>query len=176
MVVMSFLPMISSSTLELIIAGLIVITILNLILVIVTISMNNALRRKVRRRKSVHVSADLEAVYSQTIEAVNELRSEMKNFGNQIKIVQEKVHGKVDTPVIRRFNAFADTGSDLSYSVALLDGNKNGVVLTSIYARQDSHTYGKPVFKGASDYPLTDEEQAVIGESGNANHSDVHIG
>jgi uncharacterized protein YlxW (UPF0749 family) len=178
MIVMSFLPMISSSTLELIIAGVVLITILNLVLVIVAMSLHSSLRKKMKKWKSIHASADLESVYRQTLDAVNELRDEMKTFGNKITAVEEDMQNKVDTPIMRRFNAFAETGSDLSYSVAFLDGNKNGVVLTSIYSRQDSHTYGKPIFKGRSEYPLTDEEKIVIDDtsSGIKQHSAIHVG
>ncbi len=173
MIVMPLLPMISSRTLELIIAGLIVVTILNLILVFITFSLNSSLRKKVKKWRTIHASADLESVYKQTVDVVNEMKDEMNHFGNQITAVREEMQNKVDTPVMKRFNAFAEMGSDLSYSVAFLDGHKNGVVLTSIYSRQDSHTYGKPVFKGDSNYPLTDEEQAVISDNGSSKESSV---
>jgi hypothetical protein len=176
MIVISFLPMISSSALELVIAGIAVVTILNLVLVIVTLSSNNSLKRKMKRWKSIHATADLESVYTETVAAVKGLRIEMNSFGNQITTLRQEMGNKVEAPVMRRFNAFAETGSDLSYSVAFLDGNQNGVVLTSIYSRQDSHTYGKPVFKGTSDYPLTEEEQAVIHGSGKSTNSAVHTG
>ena len=44
-----------------------------------------------------------------------------------------------------RFNAFADTGSELSYAVALLNREGDGVVLSSIFSREDTRTFGKAV-------------------------------
>ena len=44
-----------------------------------------------------------------------------------------------------RYDAFADAESGLSYALALLNRQGNGVVLTSIYSRTDTRTYGKPV-------------------------------
>jgi Protein of unknown function (DUF4446) len=44
-----------------------------------------------------------------------------------------------------RYDAFADAESGLSYALALLNRQGNGVVLTSIYSRADTRTYGKPV-------------------------------
>ncbi|NLC68621.1 MAG: DUF4446 family protein [Clostridiaceae bacterium] len=61
-----------------------------------------------------------------------------------------------------RFNAFDETGSDLSYSLALLDSNNNGVVLTSLFLRDGSTTYGKPIVGGKSRYPLSAEEIKAI--------------
>ena len=46
---------------------------------------------------------------------------------------------------VHRFCAFADMGGDLSYAVALLDNQNNGVIFSSIFGRQDSCTYVKPI-------------------------------
>ena len=44
-----------------------------------------------------------------------------------------------------RYNAFADTGSELSYALALLNRDGDGVVLSSIFSREDTRTFGKAV-------------------------------
>jgi Protein of unknown function (DUF4446) len=44
-----------------------------------------------------------------------------------------------------RYDAFAGSGAELSYALALLNRQGDGVVLTSIYSREDTRTYGKPV-------------------------------
>ena len=61
-----------------------------------------------------------------------------------------------------RYNAFSDTGSNLSYSLAVLDENNNGVVLSSLYGREDNRSYAKPVENGKSTYQLSDEEKDVL--------------
>ena len=63
---------------------------------------------------------------------------------------------------ILRYNAFADVGSDLSYSIALLDNDDNGIVLSSLYGRESSTTYAKPIDAGHSGYILTGEEEEAI--------------
>ncbi len=61
-----------------------------------------------------------------------------------------------------RYNAFSDVGSDLSYALALLNRDGDGVVLSSIYSREDTRTYGKAVaaFKPAQD-PSEEELSAI---------------
>lgn len=61
-----------------------------------------------------------------------------------------------------RFNAFSDVGSDLSYALALLNRDGDGVVLSSIYSREETRTYGKAVtaFKPAQD-PSSEEVAAI---------------
>jgi len=44
-----------------------------------------------------------------------------------------------------RYDAFAGSGAGLSYALALLNRRGDGVVLTSIYSREDTRTFGKPV-------------------------------
>jgi hypothetical protein len=64
-----------------------------------------------------------------------------------------------------RYNAFSDVGSDLSYALALLNREGDGVVLSSIYSREDTRTYGKAVaaFKPAQD--PSEEELAAIAKA-----------
>jgi uncharacterized protein DUF4446 len=64
-----------------------------------------------------------------------------------------------------RYNAFSDVGSDLSYALALLNRDGDGVVLSSIYSREDTRTYGKAVagFKPAQD--PSEEELAAIAKA-----------
>ena len=61
-----------------------------------------------------------------------------------------------------RYNAFDNIGSDLSYSLALVDENKDGVVLTSIYGREENRCYAKPINAGKSTYTLSKEEEKVL--------------
>jgi len=61
-----------------------------------------------------------------------------------------------------RYNAFADMGSELSFSIALLDKYNNGFVLTSIYGREKSVSFAKPIKNGESNVPLSPEEMIAI--------------
>jgi hypothetical protein len=61
-----------------------------------------------------------------------------------------------------RFNAFYDTGSDQSFAIALVDGRGNGVVLSSLHARDVTRVYAKPLQKWESSYQLTEEEKQAI--------------
>ena len=63
---------------------------------------------------------------------------------------------------IVRYNAFDNVGSDLSYSIAFLDNEDNGIVLSSLFGRDSSTAYAKPINQGNSKYVLTDEEREAI--------------
>lgn len=61
-----------------------------------------------------------------------------------------------------RFDAFADTGGQLSWSMALLDDSGSGVVLSSIQGRNEARTYAKNVTGWASETQLSPEEENAI--------------
>lgn len=77
------------------------------------------------------------------------------------KTVQQLKHYPQYHSIVR-FNAFGNTGSDLSFAIALLDNNFDGFVITSIYGREESITYAKPIENGLSSYHLTKEEEKAI--------------
>ena len=61
-----------------------------------------------------------------------------------------------------RYDAFADMGGHLSWTVALLDDTGSGVVLTSIHGRQDTRSYAKPVEAWVSEQQLSPEEESAV--------------
>ena len=61
-----------------------------------------------------------------------------------------------------RYDAYGDTGGSLSWSMALLDDNGDGVVLTSINSRNDARSYAKQVKAFESDAKLSPEEDEAI--------------
>ena len=66
---------------------------------------------------------------------------------------------------IVRFSAFADTGGDLSYAMAMLDQHNDGVVVSSIFGRDGSRSYAKPIKNGKSEYKLSTEEESALKEA-----------
>lgn len=63
---------------------------------------------------------------------------------------------------IVRFNPFSEVGGDQSFSIAILDDNNDGLVITSLYNRQGNRVYGKPIKNGTSLYQLSGEEKDAI--------------
>jgi len=63
---------------------------------------------------------------------------------------------------VHRFNAFSDSGSDLSFSIAFVNEDQDGVVITGIHGREQTFLYAKPIDKGQSAYMLTPEEKTAI--------------
>ncbi|MDI4649466.1 DUF4446 family protein [Cohnella hashimotonis] len=66
---------------------------------------------------------------------------------------------------VHRFNAFSDQGGEISFAVAIVNEEQDGVVLTGIHSREQTFLYAKPLSGGESSYPLTPEEKAAISQA-----------
>jgi hypothetical protein len=91
-----------------------------------------------------------------------------REFAQQAgRIVALERVAQSETPRIGflRYNAFADVGSDQSYALALLTRDGDGVVLSSIYSREETRTYGKSVLKYQTSQEASAEERDAIAKA-----------
>ncbi len=91
-------------------------------------------------------------------EKVEEISERLENLKKENKFSVQKVG-------IIRYNPFSGVGSNQSFSVALLDGNNDGIVITSLYAQDGNRVYGKSVKNGQSEYSLSGEEKKAISKA-----------
>jgi hypothetical protein len=61
-----------------------------------------------------------------------------------------------------RFNPFKEIGGDHSFSLALLDGRNNGLVITTLHTRERTRVYAKAIKNGKSDLELSQEEKKAL--------------
>jgi len=74
-----------------------------------------------------------------------------------------KLKGNLSRVQLSRYNPYNDTGGDQSFSLALLDDQGNGIVLTSLHARSGTRVFAKSIHLGkGSKYQLSEEEQQVV--------------
>jgi hypothetical protein len=104
----------------------------------------------------------LERIVLQSLEKSEQLENEVEELSARCRALERIVKQIPKGLRLVRYNAFQQTGGDLSYSIALLDDQLNGVVLTGIYGREEGRTYAKPVRAGESSYHLSEEEKEAI--------------
>jgi hypothetical protein len=90
------------------------------------------------------------------------VRSELRKLGKEIEVTRGELRQTLQHLAVVRYDAFGDTGGKLSWSMALLDDNGDGVVLTSINSRADARTYAKEIRAFASESKLSPEEEEAI--------------
>jgi len=87
-----------------------------------------------------------------------------KNCGYAILEKNKFKKGKQKIGFIK-YNAFENIGNDLSFALTLLDGNNNGICISSIYGRSESRIFSKPIVKGKSLVSLSQEELESLNEA-----------
>jgi hypothetical protein len=86
----------------------------------------------------------------------------LRELEKRVNAIEDELPYALSRVGIVRFNPFADTGSDLSFAVALLDRRDCGLVLTGLWGREEVRVYAKQIQDGKSSYPLSDEEQQAL--------------
>ena len=61
-----------------------------------------------------------------------------------------------------RFNPFNDGGGNFSFVLALLDSNDSGIIITSMYGREQNRIYTKKIDMGKCESKLTEEEEQAV--------------
>ncbi|GAC1412874.1 MAG: hypothetical protein NVSMB66_3310 [Candidatus Doudnabacteria bacterium] len=110
-------------------------------------------------------AASLEDFIINQSKKINELGSQSNYIEEAIKDLREIQKNSIQKIGMIRYNPFADNGGNLSFSIAILDANNNGVVITSMHGREQNRIYAKPIIQGKSEFPLTTEEEKAITSS-----------
>jgi hypothetical protein len=71
----------------------------------------------------------------------------LKQHDARLEELERTVRREVHRLGFIRYNSFSDVGSDLSFALAFINAEGDGVVVTSIYSREETRTFGKAVKK-----------------------------
>ena len=138
---------------------LIILLILVIYLLYRTSQINQKYEKFIRKiGNSQNIEQDLKK-YMDRVEKVIKQNSQLSKACD---ILDDNLKGCIQKTGIVRYNAFPDTGSELSFALALLDRENNGIVLNGIYSRDTSNIYAKPVTNGKSEYKTSKEEDEAI--------------
>ncbi|MEK7100308.1 MAG: DUF4446 family protein [Patescibacteria group bacterium] len=88
--------------------------------------------------------------------------SEIVHLKSEILRIKGMSHNYVQRVGLIKFNPFNESGGDHSFSLALLDGNKNGIIITSLHTRERTRLYLKEVFSGKVKVKLSEEEEKAL--------------
>ena len=138
------------------------------ILYIVTCIRFGMLRKQYKKfMKKLGNGEDIQEILDKHIEKINKTITKNEEIEEFCKKIDTDIKNCIQKVGIYRYNAYKDTGSDLSFTLALLDEKNNGVVLNGIYSREMSNIYAKPVENGESSYKITEEEREAIKQAMN---------
>jgi hypothetical protein len=122
------------------------------------------------REDLVSHAAGLQEAFMQLNDRVEEMASRLDE---RMAAAEERLDGAIAYRALVRYDAYGELSGHQSASLALLDAERNGVVLSSIAHRDTARLYCKQVVDGRGEHLLSPEEdeairRALAGERGSA--------
>lgn len=146
----------------------IIILIINIALIALYI-LNSIKLRKLRTNYSEFMTKlgkgnNIDEMLQKYVENVEEIKKENAEIERYCQKLDNDSKENLKKIGLVRYNAYKDTGSNLSFALALLNEKDTGIVLNGIYGRDTSNIYAKPVVNGKSEYALSKEEEEAISQ------------
>ena len=137
-----------------------------LLLLLLTLGLLLHLRRISRRLHALTRGADgdLEQVLAAHLTTVDQTVRRMESLEQAVGVLQAQLPGCFQKFSVSRYDAFEDVGGEQSFSLALLNAQGDGLVLTSVYSRMDVRVYAKAVQDGRASHALSKEEERLLRE------------
>jgi len=106
---------------------------------------------------------DLKSLLDELLKNFEKETVKVEDLTKEIQKLQKDNIYNIQKIGLVRFNPFEETGGNQSFSLALLDGEESGLVLTSLHSREITRIYSKPVKKGkAENFELSAEEKQAV--------------
>lgn len=106
--------------------------------------------------------ADLEAILKNCMAQSEAAVAKGDELDKRLDNLAYTVRGCIQHFGLVRYDAFGDVSGQQSFSLAVLDADRNGAVISGLFSRADSRCYGKAVVGGTPEQSLTDEEQRAL--------------
>lgn len=142
-------------------------------IIISIISIYFTIRTKKRYEQYVSIIGKGDDIVSSLKEYLNDV-DEVKMRNNQIVEYCNSLNNELRKSITKiglvRYDTYSNTKNKLSFAVALLNRNNDGILLNSIYGEDSSNIFAKPILKGDSIYPLSSEERDAISKAINSDN------
>ena len=145
---------------------LIIIAGINIILIIIyiwnLIKLNKTNKNYKNFMKKLGNGNNIDEMLREYIDKVEEVDNKNKDILEYCNRLDKNISLCIKKIGMVRYSAFKDTGSDLSFALALLNDNNDGVLLNGIYSREMSNIYAKQIKEGKTINKLTEEEERAL--------------
>ncbi len=151
-----------SENAAIVLAGCIIICILLLVLICVLFVKNGKLNKRLAVFMQGASGLSLEESLKQVVEDNKKVKTQLKNNVDEIVRLNENMLTSYRKIGVVKFNAFPGMAGKMSSSVALLNNENNGVVISTLHGQEGCYTYVKEIMNGKSVTPLTAEDEEAL--------------
>ncbi|NLY17996.1 MAG: DUF4446 family protein [Clostridiaceae bacterium] len=126
----------------------------------------NRLARKYNSFMKGLSDKDVEDMMTSYLDELEKLKNKVHtNINTRIEQIEKKLPGCIQHVGMVNYNAFDNVSNDMSFSIAAMDGRKNGFVISGIYSRDFSYVYSKEIRKGKPQRELSIEEVEAMNKA-----------
>ena len=127
----------------------------------------STIKKRYKRMMAGSEGDSIEHMLAKHTSEVTAVADEQFKMEHKISKLEELSSGSFAHAAVIHFDAFEKTGHNLSWCVALLDRNKNGVVISTICGQESERSYAKPIEDGRapSGFKLTREEEQALSQA-----------
>jgi hypothetical protein len=104
-------------------------------------------------------ASDLQLAFEALHGRVEELAAQL---GERMAAAEDRLDGAIAYRALVRYDAYGEMSGHQSTTIALLDADHNGVVLSSIAHRDTARLYCKQVHAGQGEHQLSPEEEQAV--------------
>lgn len=138
-----------------------------LVLWIIILSVKQGkLKKKYKKFMTGASGENLEAQIIARFADIDKLKEDVRDLHNELAKVKENLLITYQKVGVVKYDAFKEMGGKLSFVLALLDKNNNGILLNSVHSsREGCYTYLKEIIKGESFLELSDDERKALDQA-----------
>lgn len=145
-----------------VLVGLLIAFIILLILIIVQMNTTNKLKKRYTKFMRGKEVKSLEKEIIGLYEDNKFLKIATEKNKKDISIIYKKLESAFQKVGLVKYDAFNHMGGKLSFSLALLDENNNGVIINSVHSAEGCYCYSKDIKNGQCNISLGEEEKQAL--------------
>ena len=144
-------------------AGVIIIL---FILLLITMIKDHNTRKKYKKFMDGENGKNLEKAILDKFSSIDILENDVVNINKELQAINAQLVTAYQKIGIVKYDAFKEIGGKLSFVIALLTAEDNGVILNSMHSTKEGcYTYAKEVVNGEVYVILSEEEQQALEEA-----------
>lgn len=148
-----------------ILLGMLIVIIILLVLVIVSLVKNSKLKKRLDKFMKGKDAQSLEKEIVGLYEDNKFLKNMVDSNKKDIRKLYKQLEKAFQKFGLVKYDAYQQMGGLLSFSLALLDENNNGLIINSVHSTEGCYTYTKEVRNGVCELELSNEERVALDQA-----------
>jgi len=167
---MNITEVINSNSVYIILA-MAILSIILLIFILVLFIKQAKLNKKYKKFMVGATGENLESQVIARFADIDALKADVKKMNAEMVKVRENIMITYQKVGVVKYDAFKEMGGKLSFVLALLDQNNNGILLNSVHSsREGCYSYLKEIIKGESFLELSGDEKKALEQALNSSN------